>query len=98
MSRQQIAGILSMGPATVKFKKVDGSNGVMHCTIAPYLIPEDKKTSGSAELLAEYPINLSVLRVFDLDLNEWRSFRVDNVQEVVVGYGEESTQVNLLKE
>lgn len=86
VSREQIAQVLSMGPATVKFTKVDGSNRVMHCTIANHLIPEEKRVKG--ELLTEVPINLSVMRVFDLDLNEWRSFKVQNVKEVSLGYNE----------
>jgi hypothetical protein len=95
MTREQIAQILSIGEATVKFTKVDGSSRVMHCTIAPYLIPEDQQPKG--ELLTEVPINLSVLRVFDLDLQEWRSFRVDHVKEVTVGYTDEN-QCQLLSE
>jgi hypothetical protein len=87
-SREDIARMLSFGIATVKFTKVDGTQRVMHCTIAPHLIPEEKQPKG--EFLAEYPQNQSVLRVFDVDLNDWRSFRVDSVKEVTVGYTDEN--------
>ena len=63
----------------VVFTKKDGSEREMHCTLAESLIPKDKQpksqetgsqTSGSA------------VRVFDTDLNEWRSFRWDSVIKV----------------
>jgi hypothetical protein len=84
LTREQIANILAQGEATVKFTKVDGSERLMRCTKAPHLIPEDKQPKG--DLLTEVQPNLSVLRVFDLDMNEWRSFKVSNVKEVTVGY------------
>lgn len=95
MIREEIARMLSFGAATVKFTKMDGTDRVMHCTIAPHMIPEDKQPKGT--LLTEVPQNMSVLRVFDLDVNDWRSFRVDSVKEVTVGYADEN-QSRLLNE
>lgn len=43
----------------------------MECTLAEYLLPETKKTGR--------PSNPDVTVVFDLEKNDWRSFRNDLV-------------------
>lgn len=100
-TREGVSAILSLGPTTVKFTKVDGTERVMHCTTAPYLIPDDK---APVNLLAEYddplnvpkPLNEKVLRVFDLDVNDWRSFRVASLKEVSPGILDAGNQFQLL--
>lgn len=62
----------------VTFTKKDGSERKMLCTLIEGSIPSDKRpktetdsqTSGSA------------VRVFDTEVNEWRSFRWDSVTKV----------------
>jgi hypothetical protein len=89
-TRQGIAQILAQGASTVKFTKLDGDERVMHCTIAEHLIPQDKMPYNRTPDVDYYGYpkqpNLAVLKVFDLDANEWRSFRVNSVKEVSVGY------------
>ena len=97
-TREGIARILSQGAATVKFTKVDGTERVMHCTIASHLVPEEKMpyypTPNMSDNKVEYPkiVNMAVLKVFDLDAAQWRSFRIESVKEVTVGY-EDQNQV-----
>lgn len=81
-SRANISAQLSLGPVTVTFTKVDGTERVMRCTISPHLIPEDKQPIGT--LLQEVPEDGGTLRVFDLDLGDWRSFRVNSVKSVSI--------------
>lgn len=59
----------------VVFNKVDGTNRVMLCTQALELIPEDKHPTGESKTV--YDDNQ--IRVFDLEVNEWRSFRKDSI-------------------
>ena len=61
-------------PAIVTFTKVDGSKRVMRCTTNPNNIPKELQPTGTERYL-----NPDVARVFDLDLNEWRSFRINSV-------------------
>jgi hypothetical protein len=97
-TREGLAQILSQGAVTVKFTKVDGDERVMHCTIAEHLIPEDMVPKTSNLLTGEYfPPNMAVLKVFDLDIKQWRSFRVDSVKEMSLGY-KDLSQTNLLLE
>jgi hypothetical protein len=85
--REDIALILSQGAATIEFTKVDGSQRVMRCTISSHLIPEEylpNHSYNSQYSYSDLDYNPNVIRVFDLGLNEWRSFRVTSVTELTV--------------
>ena len=64
----------------VVFTKKDGSQREMHCTLAEGRIPEDKQPKQKEEATSQTAG--SAVRVFDLDLQEWRSFRWDSVIKV----------------
>lgn len=67
---------LEAGPTTVTFTKVDGTKRVMRATTRKDLIKYTYRTKeGAATPAAE-----GVLRVWDLDKNEWRSIRADSVK------------------
>ena len=58
----------------VIFKKVNGEERNMICTLREDIIPvttSDKNTSDTT--------STNTIRVIDVDKNEWRSFRVDSV-------------------
>ena len=63
----------------ITFTKRDGSEREMHCTLVEEAIPQDKqpktKTEGSSTAG-------SAVRVFDIEKQEWRSFRWDSVTKV----------------
>jgi hypothetical protein len=63
------------GAVKVKFKKVDGTERVMICTLKRDLIPEDQLPKGDSPKKS----NDDVLPVFDIENNGWRSFRKDSV-------------------
>lgn len=78
---------LRMGPVTVKFFKTDGSERIMNCTLKEDMItPYEKKTDR-----VKVP-NDEVCAVWDLDKNEWRSFKYDNVIEVTFSVDEDGEQ------
>lgn len=62
---------------TVTFTKTDGTEREMRCTQAHDLIPIDKEPKGTTRALSD-----EVVRVFDLDKQEWRSFRWDSIISV----------------
>jgi hypothetical protein len=64
----------------VTFTKKDGTERAMRCTLAESRIPADKVPKGSEEATSQ--TTGSAVRVFDTEVNEWRSFRWDSVTKV----------------
>lgn len=76
--REQMAETLREGVVDLSFEKVkDGTIREMRATLKQGLIPEDKMPKGGS--VDQNVGGDTTLRVFDLDLNEWRSFRIDKV-------------------
>lgn len=79
-TKEYINGLLNESEITVKFTKKNGEERVMRCTKVFDKIPaemhpkEDSKRKVSEESDA--------IAVFDLDINQWRSFNVGNILEV----------------
>ena len=69
------AKLRSSEDVRVTFTKVDGSERIMLCTLNESKIPESKrpKTEASSSSTG------STVRVFDTEIGEWRSFRLDSV-------------------
>lgn len=65
---------LQSGVCLIKFEKVDGTKRIMYATLDPSAIPEEKKTPN------ESIRGTSVVRVFDIEKFEWRSYRVESVE------------------
>jgi hypothetical protein len=90
--RDWVRRLLQHGPVEVQFVKSDGNLRVMKCTLSHTLIPE------SPGMVLEGPVDGIVLesrkprkepdvhsiRVYDLDIGEWRSFRFDRLRSVTV--------------
>ena len=78
--RDFIVGLLKNNVCDVKFTKVDGSPRTMKCTLREELIPPKEKNpvpAGTFEAIKS-------VRVFDLEKQEWRSFRVDSVNYIEI--------------
>lgn len=75
--RQEILEALSEGVVDLQFKKVNGDLRNMRATRSPALIPEEKhpKTEDKREQ------NETIVVLFDLEVNDWRSFRIENLVE-----------------
>ena len=86
-----IYNALRAGVATVSFTKLDGTERTMRCTLKDDFLPEQYR----GKLFRSLTEGENTLRVYDLDLSEWRSFRIDSV--VGVRYNTPTTQ-NFLTE
>jgi len=78
MTYDEIVNTLRESVVNLSFTKVkDGEVRNMKATLVSDMIPADKmpKTDANANLEK----NQVAVRVFDLDLNDWRSFRVDSL-------------------
>jgi len=73
-----VTAALLTGPTTIVFKKVDGTVRTMKCTLNEALLPRREITESARK------VNEGIQTVFDLELNQWRSFKWDNF----VSFGE----------
>ncbi len=64
--------------AEVRFTKVDSSERLLHCTLNPAFFADKLP---STERTLEELENSPVVRVYEVDLQEWRSFRKDSLIE-----------------
>lgn len=63
----------------LKFTKADGSIREMYATKSLDIIPKEKHPKGTEKQLSN-----TVIRVFDVDINEWRSVKEENIIEAKV--------------
>ncbi len=82
MDVNDLRKLLHEGIVRVKFKKVNGDERLMTCTLNPELIPESAKPKGGPTISEEK--RDSTLRVYDVSAKGWRSFIVENVITVYV--------------
>jgi hypothetical protein len=82
--RDWVRNLLHSTAATVTFVKSDGTVRDMRCTLNWNSIPLDQqpKTVDLTESRQRKQPSEDSLRVFDLDINEWRSFRFDRLQRI----------------
>jgi hypothetical protein len=78
--KKWLKGHLRMGSVTVTFTKKDGTERVMKCTTDPTIIMF--KDPASVESNTTRPISETVMPVFDLESNAWKSFRWDSIKQV----------------
>ena len=73
--------LLRQGIVEVEFTKVNGEYRVMPCTLNEHLIPPAPVKELKEGELPKPPRKESpeVIRVFCIDKQEWRSFRIDSV-------------------
>lgn len=73
--------MLVNGVATIEFTKKDGTDRIMKCTLSRSVIPIDAQPKNeSIPTKSE-----EAQRVFDVEKNEWRSFRWDSLKEYRIG-------------
>lgn len=77
--REWIKGPLHDGVVTVTFTKVNGESRVMDCTLQESVIPP-KTTDATATTPHKH--NDSVMSVWSVKDNGWRSFRLDSVTRI----------------
>lgn len=85
--RDWVKSLLQKGPVTVTFTKADGTDRAMLCTLNPEQLPPVPVAAGPVDGIVKesrqrkQPDEHS-LRVFDLEKQEWRSFRFDRLKKV----------------
>jgi|TARA_B110000967_G_scaffold29309_1_gene27475 hypothetical protein len=78
MTYEEIVNTLRLGVVNLSFTKVkDNAVREMRATLVEDMIPVDKMPKTDANANTEK--NQLAVRVFDLDVSDWRSFRVDSL-------------------
>lgn len=78
--RSLLNELLKSGVAQVNFMKKDGTFRSMNCTLESNLLPDPTWSAiTSKKKLVEDKGEPESIAVFDLDKNEWRSFRFDSI-------------------
>jgi hypothetical protein len=68
-SPSDVRQLLNENVAVIKFTKADGSERELRGTRNLGSVPDDKQPKGTGRKLSD-----EIITVFDLDINEWRSF------------------------
>lgn len=74
MKRETLIKNLQKRVMRITFTKVNGEERVMDCSLQEHIIPETNSKNKKE--------NKEVLPVFDIDIGEWRSFRLDSVTNI----------------
>ena len=75
--KKWLKSMLAMGPVGVTFKKKDGTERAMNCTLQEgVVVPHEKTTDRVKET------NEEVCAVWDIDKGAWRSFRYDSIVNI----------------
>ena len=85
--RDWIRRLLQTNQVQVQFVKSDGTLREMNCTLRPDLIPPSTHTLTETAVVnaSKKPRkepDVHSIRVYDLDIGEWRSFRFDRLKRV----------------
>jgi hypothetical protein len=91
--RDWVKGLLNAQEITVKFTKADGTDRDMRCTLNWDLIPsataktvtgrvDGLMTEAKKERKDPKEPDPAVIKVFDLEAQAWRSFRMDRLKKI----------------
>lgn len=91
--RQEVIDLLREGEIVVNFTKANGESRSMQCTLSSDLVPTPLVIDGdwdrdhpTATLVKTRKQNPDVVNVWDTQKADWRSFRLDSIQSIVVLY------------
>lgn len=78
--RTNLMELLYTNVVEVTFTKKNGEERIMKCTLKNDVIENVSNTVPSTTKMKK--INEDIIPVYDLEKNEWRSFRVDSVKTI----------------
>lgn len=83
--KKWFSGLLKEIEVDLQFTKANGEKRQMRCTLKESLIPEDKQPKHDSKR----KVSEDTIAVFDLDKQDWRSFRYDAIIEFSGELGED---------
>lgn len=82
MDINELRDLLKTDLVTVNFTKLDGTKREMHCTTLPEYLPPVKEVNTNIK----YRPSPVIITAWDLEQNEWRSFKFDSVLSIETDY------------
>lgn len=83
IKREELINKLKDNICVVSFKKKDGTNRNMKCTLKESIVPKATKDDPLSQKKIR-ALNEEVVPVWDVEKEGWRSFRVDSVSFIGV--------------
>ena len=77
--KAELISLLKENVVQVVFTKVNGEDRTMRATLKEALLPKREDTNNAYNIS-----NDGVVRVYDLDKNDWRSFRIKSLKETKI--------------
>ena len=77
VTKEKLKDILKQNVVSISFKKVDGSDRKMLCSLKEDILPAVE----AKQPTKKKPENENVLPVWDLEKNAFRSFRIDSLTD-----------------
>jgi len=81
-TKETLQKLLKQHILEIKFKKVDGTDRTMICSLKKQLLPENAQTEDNNKQTKKE--NSDVVAVWDLENDAFRSFRIDSLLEYQV--------------
>lgn len=82
MNIDELREMLKTDLATIVFTKKDGTKREMHCTMIPEYLPVMKEPNPNIK----YGPSPTIVTVWDLEQNDWRSFKFDSILSIETDY------------
>lgn len=92
INREDLKNYLKNDILEVTFTKANGEERVMKCTLKEDIL--NKYFDSNDNEKTERKINEEILSVFDIDVENWRSFRIDSVKTVKNEKGEDVLELH----
>lgn len=90
--KSELINQLQNSTVEIEFKKVNGETRNMKCTLSEGIIPKASKTDTLSQTKVR-KVSPEVLVVWDVNKNDWRSMRWDNIVEVTNEQQSETTNM-----
>lgn len=78
ITKEELKTLLTENVLSILFKKADGTQRAMICTLNADHLPTVEKKEGDEVKKTKTPSETNVV-VWDLEKNAWRSFRFDSI-------------------
>lgn len=93
ITKERLRNLLKKTIAEITFEKMDGTIRTMNATLMEEHLPVIRQDDPTEYNKTRRDENPKILAVWDMDKEDWRSFRVESVLKVNVIYPKEKTGV-----